>query len=197
MILINKKAVFIHINKTAGSSIETALGWPYKDATHFTLSDYKNVLPPNYYFFSFVRNPYDKMVSMFEHRKQNLKDNVLINLSFEDWILNLDELGYSDKGTCNQICWLSTQTWIWDIDKQKYITRPKIPKIEIDFVGKFENLNEDWEELKIELEINKSIKLPHRRKSKHIHYSNYYNDKTREVIYNRFEDDFNIFNYKP
>lgn len=196
MIHTKYKLAFIHINKTAGSSIEKALGRTEHSPTHNTLTNYKKYVDKGYYIFSFVRNPYDKMVSQYHHRKQNTQDKKVLNISFKDWIMNLDEIGFDIKGTGNQVAWLSLQKWVWDKDKKIYTTRPDEVKLGVDFIGFFENLQEDWNTLQNELDISPQIKLPHRRKSKHSNYREYYDDVTREIVYNRFEDDFNIFNYK-
>lgn len=198
MINNHHKIAFIHINKTGGSSIERALGWRNISPTHSTLKEltlkHKNI--DKYYKFSFVRNPYSKMVSQYHHRKQNMVDQKVINLNFKDWVKNLDELGFKIKGTGNQLAWLSNQEWVWDEDKQIYTKRPEKIEIGVDFIGFFEALNEDWKHLQNEVGINPLLKLPHIRKSNHAHYSEYYDDETQEIVYTRFKDDFEYFNYK-
>ena len=197
MININHRLAFIHINKTAGSSIERALGWSLDDSTHMTLKDLHKVIHlTHFYKFTFIRNPYDKMVSQYHHRKQNMKDESVLDITFKDWINNLDELGFDIKGTGNQIAWLSLQDWVWDANKQEYSQKPDKIEIGVDFIGFFESLQKDWRELQDEIGIKNYIKLPHRRKSEHNHYREYYNDKTQEIVYKRFEDDFKIFGYK-
>lgn len=197
MINLYYRIAFIHINKTAGSSIETALGLVHEQSTHMTLKDFSEVIQlPQFYKFSFIRNPYDKIVSQYHHRVQNMKDPIISKISFKDWVKNLDELGYDIKGTGNQVAWLSLQDWEWDVNKQEYTKRPKEVKFGVDFIGFFEQLTSDWKELQQEIGIYPHIKLPHRRKSNHKHYREYYDDTTQEIIYKRFEDDFKIFNYK-
>ena len=197
MINIERRLAFIHINKTAGSSIERAMGWVHDESSHMTVKELSTVIDlRQFYKFSFIRNPYDKIVSQYHHRKQNMKDEVLKDLTFKDWVKNLDELGFGIKGTGNQCAWLSLQDWIWDVEKQEYTTRPDEIKFAVDFIGYFEELQSDWKELQDEVKIFPYIKLPHRRKSKHNHYREYYDDETQEIIYKRFEDDFKVFNYK-
>lgn len=196
MVLFKEKIAFIHINKTGGSSIEKAMGWPMNNPSHSTLNHLQKI--PNidqYYKFSFVRNPYDKMVSQYHHRVQNMRDERILNISFKDWVKNLDELGFPILGTGTQLTWLSTQEWVWNVDKQLYTKRPEEIKIGVDFIGFFENLHEDWDIFQKEVGINFGC-LPHYRKSNHKSYQEYYDDETREIVYTRFEDDFKYFKYK-
>ena len=67
-------------------------------------------------------------------------------------------------------------------------------KVVVDFIGKYENFDEDW---KIVCEkIGIKAKLPHRNKSKHRHYSVYYTKEARQVIAERFKEDIKMFGYK-
>ena len=56
---------------------------------------------------------------------------------------------------------------------------------------KFENLKDDLNNF-----FNKKINLPITNKSNHSHYLDYYNSDSLNIIYNRYEKDFNKFNYK-
>lgn len=63
------KAFFIHIPKTAGTSIYDALGMittPYTHAPARILADLYPVEYAQFFTFSFVRNPWDRFVSTFE-----------------------------------------------------------------------------------------------------------------------------------
>ena len=68
--------IFIHINKTGGTSIEKALGL---EKDHLTASEKKTAIGKQkwkkIYSFAFVRNPWDKVVSHYHHRvKMNITD---------------------------------------------------------------------------------------------------------------------------
>jgi hypothetical protein len=68
----------------------------------------------------------------------------------------------------------------------------------LDFVGKYENLKEDLAKILDILKINKSInELPHMYQNL-VEYdkSEYLTPKNKELIYNKFKKDFEIFGYE-
>lgn len=101
MISMIKKFAFIHINKSGGTSVVESLA-DYEDAQsqildHDQAEIYRNKLGPalwaEMFSFAFIRNPFDRMVSSYEYRKQYIPDvrapHVLKanKLSFRDWML--------------------------------------------------------------------------------------------------------------
>jgi hypothetical protein len=83
MISLHKKFVFVHVNKTGGTSIVEALS-QFEDRTeedvlhdHSPFAAYKRVLGLDlwneFYTFGFIRNPYERMVSAYEYRRQILE----------------------------------------------------------------------------------------------------------------------------
>ena len=69
MIIKNKKLLFVHIPRTAGTAIEKSLSVPRGKAVmaqHKTFKEYLDKQSFNSYFkFSFVRNPWDRIVSWY------------------------------------------------------------------------------------------------------------------------------------
>jgi len=197
MISKKYKCVHVHINKAAGSSIERMLGYSTTGADHRTIHEYKEVLGgeiKNYFTFAFVRNPWDKIVSQYHHRKQNMKDDRILNMNFKNWVHNLDTLGFDIKGTGNQLDWLCENRWLWNPAKKAYTKRPYKIKLAVDYIGRFENFEDDWSIIcnKIGL-VGETC---HTKKSQHADYREYYDDKTSQIIYDRFIDDIKFFKYK-
>jgi chondroitin 4-sulfotransferase 11 len=178
------KTIFIHVPKTAGTSIKTSLGMKtsgtlmHKSATessHLYSQEWNK-----YFTFSFVRNPWDRVVSIFfyyqtQRQRHKLPDN--FNAFCSDLEVNLDILGHPGLKY--------TQKKYISIDNQ----------IAVDYVGKVENLQNDFNIICERLGIEHRI-LPHIRKTNHKHYSEYYSEENRKKVAEVFREDIETFSYK-
>lgn len=122
----------------------------------------------HYFSFAFVRNPWDRMVSYYFFRKCNDGVKIDKNISFEEVIKTFQPP--------NQYSFL------------KHFG-------ENSFIGRFENLQEDFDIICDKIGIPHQ-QLPHNNKTKHKHYTKYYDDKTREIVAERFAKDIEYFGYK-
>lgn len=165
------KTIFVHINRTGGTSVETAFGKKLQNHEKPKgIIEKIGILKWNKFFkFTFVRNPWDRIVSIYHHRKQNRK---IVNEEFDKWIYSIDQIS-----TCSQIWWLKHKN-----------------KIDMDFIGKFENLEKDFK--KICKEIGADLNLPHVNSSKHTHYSNYYDFSSRKFVEKVCEEEIELFKYQ-
>ena len=176
MIIDQHKTIFIHIPKNAGTSIEEYFGnesvriQPNKHADIYEIKrKFKNSYN-NYRKFTIIRNPYDKMVSWYFYLKRNLGDHNVIE--FNEWIKDPSKFWHAN----DPASYLKSQhEWIDDTV----------------VLIKYENLDEELNQF-----FNEEIDLPVINKSNHDHYLKYYNNKSLNVIYNRYKEDFKKFNYK-
>jgi hypothetical protein len=70
-------------------------------------------------------------------------------------------------------------------------------KLMVDYVGRFENLKNDWEF--ICKQMGTKIKLSHinkRRRKDNKHYRDYYNDETKAHIAETYKKDLELFGYE-
>lgn len=159
--------------------------------SHIKPDEFKNLVIGenlrNYFSFSTVRNPWDRAVSMYfsaikDHEiKEDIKKYYKIDehLSFDlfcDILLERKDDPYF-IASHNQTLW----------------TTGKYPPQEI---LRFENLQEEFAAMVKEhnlITINPN--LPHKNKTNHTHYSDYYNSKTRNIIADVFEEDIDTFEY--
>jgi chondroitin 4-sulfotransferase 11 len=191
MIIRKHKCIFIHVEKTGGTSIECTLdpNLMNESATHkananaqfedkhWTALEYLQKHPKlykEYFTFAFVRNPWDRLVSRYEW--QILIGNpYLIKLDFKEYIKSSRFQGlkfsYLDK-----IC-----------DNQN--------KIIVDFVGRFETLQRDFNIVCDRIGL-KHTQLPYVNKISRKHYTEYYDEETKQIVAEKFAKDIEYFRYE-
>ncbi|HED6184630.1 TPA: sulfotransferase family 2 domain-containing protein [Campylobacter coli] len=188
------KCIFIHVPKVAGSSIERAIYQTDKWLVgHVKASDYTKFDKDkfdSYFSFGFVRNPYDRVVSAYHYLKNDSPDPCDIkwgrlhinNLTFEEFILSLQDEEFKEEI-------LSKNHFSF---QYKYLC-DKNMNILVNFIGKFEKLDNDFK--KILNILRRKDSLVHINKSKHLNYRDYYNSQTYKIIREIYRDDFEIFDY--
>ena len=182
----NGPFIFIHINKTAGTSIGKAIGLPIKDHLMATEVIARIGIDKwnEAYKFTVVRNPWDKVVSHYEYRRKKNKTEIASrNISFSDWVAmtygeNKDTFYYNNPRSFQpQVDWLK------DIDG----------KISIDFISKFETINEGFYHIRNVIGLD--VTLPHLNASSRVTYQSYYNEETRDIVAHWFREDIEEFGY--
>jgi hypothetical protein len=132
-----------------------------------------------YFKFGFVRNPWDRIVSLYERKEGLQMRNKMTFEEFVEWIQ------YSSS-TCRHPVPHRYQL-DWFVDPHGNVLA--------DFIGRFEKLQEDWAFVAQKLGINEQ--LPHKRSNpKKKHYTEYYTNRTRQIIGDKFRVDIEYFNYK-
>ena len=189
----------MHINRTAGTSLEAALGGrkpkPFHPEKHMDCNSmiklYGKNLWRDYFTFSIVRNPWDRMVSMFTWRK---KIGILPEkLSFESFVMNWNEWKiHRNKKLKNPN--LDTSK----LDRTGLLEQPQLSwfngELNFDFVARFENIQEDFSYICDRL--NLKMQLPHEHKTNHKHYSLHYNTATKKEVEKIWIEDIDHFKYK-
>jgi hypothetical protein len=202
LISTEKKLLFVHIQKTGGTSIGHVLRRCVPDAREF-LGTHDHALwakkalgadYDNYFKFAFIRNPWDRLVSwyiMIKEKGASSPRNDLNRLwryvlnnsqNFEEFLLNCTDT-------------------IEDVDGQKSFLYNQVDYISdehgdkmVDFVGRYENFAADARTLFERIGIARA-EIPHVNKSQHLHYSSYYTEQTRELVAERFRKDIEAFGY--
>jgi hypothetical protein len=200
MISHKYKCIFIHIPRCAGTSMEVSIhGGPYKKDGHkykHLTSAYAKILYKDYwadYFkFSFVRNPWDRIFSLTKFPNFygcEMKDG---QVNIKNYITKFPLMEIDPRTDCK-------------VDHNKIVLENciyrNILSEEIDFIGRFENIEEDWafvsdmlKEKPPELTNFHVTKRPDYKKKKH--YTEYYDDEAREIVAERYEKDIEYFGYK-
>lgn len=194
MISHKHKFIFIHINKCGGTSIESALekyGGEFiynredvkytRHRNHITAEQYSNTKYwKDYFKFAFVRNPFEKELSdyFFYQKNYDLRHPEGRGKNFKDTFIKYLKERHLDWWHTNQLDWLVSEN----------------SKIELDFIGRFENLQQDFNNVCNKLLIQ--VELPHKNKTNHKHYTEYYDDETKQIVAEKYAKDIEYFGYK-
>ncbi len=184
--------IFIHPMKTSGSSIQVALK-DYGTAStarienadqsikHMRAKELKRIVGSDFwqgaFKFAFVRNPWDRLVSFYFHKKSENSKVTRNYESFSDFVhrhpVRIGRWGPLVDFICNEK-----------------------KEIMIDFVGRYETLVTDFREIASRLGISSETELQHINKSNHECYrSYYYDDDLVNVVYDKYKDDIEVFDY--
>jgi len=68
-------------------------------------------------------------------------------------------------------------------------------KILMNYIGRFENLDQDFKNICKKINLPK-IELKHQNKTTHKHYCECYDEESIEIIKKKFEEDIKVFNYE-
>tara|TARA_R110001606_G_scaffold398874_1_gene579329 strand:- start:137 stop:730 length:594 start_codon:yes stop_codon:yes gene_type:complete len=184
--------VFVHIPKCGGRSIKKVFN--IKTHDHYGISKLgfnpTNCCPKlaleDLFKFAFVRNPWDKFVSAYEYLKRG-------GIPFYDrpktLTIKKEYPEFKDFLLAKEV-W---QQWVFFYPQLEFITVDG--SIKTDFVGRFENFQNDFDLICDQIDYSK-VKLPHVNKTKHAHYTEYYNDQSIKIIARSFEEDIDTFKYR-
>ena len=183
------KFLFIRIPKTGSTSIGTALKTP---AGHHTLAHFQEKNIEYEYSFAFVRNTYTRLVSWYRHQY----DHDIAG--FRKWVMNGCEVDWDDD-------WIASWQNNNPMDQMVYI-KNKDGEIDIDFIGFFENIKEDYLQACNQMDIknppvlSKIIPKPFRKNQNKTTFSynarEYYDIETKEKVDELFKEEINYFNFK-
>lgn len=208
-------AVYIDIAKVASSSLKAmfaaVLGvdfdlfcgdpheveFPHPPAS----SGVDERLYPGLYTFSFVRNPWDRLVSCYRDKiKGEVEgftrfsesgvahclarfDTFSSNMGFEEFVEAVASIPDADAD---------------EHFRSQYIYLTNVRgDIAVDFVGRYENLEVDFRHVADRIGLPPNIMLPHLQANpRSINYTDYYTAATREVVAARFAQDILRFSYR-
>ena len=183
------KPLFIHIPKAAGMVIQKIvenlnedMGPSNEVCLHKKVTRYRKSYRDRHYVFSFVRNPFDRLVSAY-------------------FFLKAGGIHRHDRRRARKLA-NDFNTFVKEDLLSKPINRilhfhPMVHWLdaEIDFIGKFENLQEDFNTICDKIGIPQQ-KLPHKNATKHKHYTEYYDDETRKIVAEKYAKDIEYFGYE-
>lgn len=190
--------IFVHVPKTAGKSLRSVLiehgsylpdtpelylnpNLPTRDPRHargFKIAAYVGAEDwQSYYSFGFVRNPWDRLVSLYHFvlktPRHRIHDEVS-NMDFTSFALYF--LSHDPEPMWN---------WLADESGNKIVSD----------VYRFEDLSECYEKIMKRCEIAHPPPLPHLNKSDRGHYRHYYSDNIAEKVQYLYHHEISLFDY--
>jgi chondroitin 4-sulfotransferase 11 len=204
------KCIFVHIPRTGGTSVETALGvfgdWRIENTQtmfglisspelaheitstaflqHLTGAQLRHLLQrqfEQYFRFSIVRNPWERMVSIYSHMDTHMAESAkqaglsLTGISFDEFLERTESFQH--------VHLVPQHNFIFDSDG----------KCPVDFIGRFETLQSDFAEVCTKLGIESA--LSHRNASTHGDYRKYYSEASRKIVERRYGEDIERLRY--
>jgi|TARA_B110000305_G_scaffold159150_1_gene176017 hypothetical protein len=177
------KFVFISVPKTGSTSVRSIID-PYSDILsvnnrnspykhHTTALNLKKHFKSkgwdwnSYFKFSVARNPWDRRVSSWAYRLKKGEHNYN---EFKDFV--------TCRPSTPQTNWLFNESGNSLMD---YIFKLEDPN----------GMNKVFERLSIP-----KVKLPHKNRNGHKHYTEYYDDETRQIVAEKYAKDIEYFNYE-
>lgn len=240
MVSHQDKCVFVHVPKAAGQSVESVfveragLTWEnreslllrpnadprmgpprlahlmaqeYVELGHMTAEQFKQ-----YFTFSFVRNPWARLVSEYNYRR--LLGDKNFQCSFKTFLFKRFPTPESDNHN------LVNDYYRHIIPQWKFLYDQEGNQL-VDFIGKFETLQQDFNTVCQQLNIDE-ILLPHKNKTlpsgikqrselkikqmlakmgfssfaPQRHYSCYYDDESKAFVEHFYQKDIELFDYQ-
>jgi len=207
--------LFVHVAKTGGRSIGIALRKHCLSTERFNTHS----LDPNvdmlgrrialevrpaltdeqwddYFKFAFVRNPWDRTVSMYHHIKSSVSLKATGKIRYLEEITRRLKI-HPDELTFDVFVRRVLQDRVFDNyhwDKQIRCFTDEGNTNVFDFIGRFEHLQRDYnavcERLGLPIE-----RLPYQNRTRHLHYSSYYDSQTEQIVADLYPEDIRMFGY--
>ena len=184
MICHHYRCIFIHQRKTAGSSLKESFGLNRNEPDWHAFNDGRLSKKPNwcdkikkyddYFVFSVVRNPWDRFISGWKYCESTRHRDLL------DVAQNMPKEGHD----------------------YRHLTRPQLDIITdeqghllTDFIIRFENLQSGFDQV-CDVIGKPKTKLPIRKVSRRLPYTDYFDEQSRDLVTRAFEEDIEAFGYE-
>ncbi|MDC0534201.1 sulfotransferase family protein [Francisellaceae bacterium] len=187
------KIIFIHVPKAAGTSVCHSLYG--KTLGHFKAKNIQKALPNEFrefFTFSLVRHPYDRVLSAYQFAKQG----------------KTDVMGISNPKKYQINDFISFETFVtqWlvevDLTEADYVFQPQYlfthgdnDQLLVNKIWKVEQMDRFYEEF--EKYAHKKIEKKHINQSKsNASEKNQLSTELKKIIYQCYQKDFELFNYQ-
>ncbi len=180
----DENVLFIHIPKCGGNTVMDYFNYREESnpRVHWTADHYINDNPSKFkqcFVFTFVRNIYQQIVSMYKYSKLNYE--ITNKLSFEEFV-------FSENQDANKLK---------HILKQKMYIYDKKLTNRTDYIGDINNAQHHLKKICTLIDKPFVETIPHSNRTRQDDYKSYLNDKTIDKIKQYYADDIEYFGYDP
>lgn len=209
--IIDTKNKFVHIAipRTATTCLNFTVGnekHPEPALHHAKISEVLTKYPEvsEYFKFTFVRNPWDRLVSVYhEFKKRGNQYSEMVR--FDSPLLSEYDISNNMIENFRNFCKnLNDSAWKNDLffhNQYDYIIHNDHNIM--DFIGRYENLNDDWYKIRDKigyygvelLRGRESGQRGYVRESNHEPYKNYYTQYEIDIVADIYKKDIEYFNY--
>ena len=186
--------IYIHIPKAAGTSINSAIYG--RTLGHYRAGEISSRFPKLYqkcFTFSFVRNPWSRVLSAYQFAKIGKTQTMGMS--------NPEKYQVPEFDTFERFLfdWLSTK----NLEKEDFVFQPQYRyvldenmKVMVDFIGKVETLEHDIKV--VEEKLSKEILLKHiNRTSENLDFRKaYINPEMVDLVSRLYAEDIKLFDYE-
>ena len=193
-----KKYIFICVARAASSSINKILNHhlhPEPRFHHMGIKELINYYPDleinKFYKFAFVRNPWERFVSLYLDMCLNRNGNKKI-MNYSLLKNKKETIFYKTKNFKEFAKSFESSNWIKETHfKNQYDFLNIKDEICMDFIGRFENLKEDWKKIKNDIGLNYLGEIGHQRKSNLnlSKYKEFYDNETIDIVSRIYKKD--------
>lgn len=180
--------IFISIPKTGTISVRQSLGLNSR-YNHMPAKKIRNKIGEEKwsecYKFSFIRNPYDRLVSWYFFHKDTQNIKLYKQYNFKQWLFDGCPNHWTKGTGSGTLKPLSLHDYLLDEEDN----------LMVDFVGRVESINKDFQELTKIIGVP-PVKLKHTNRSKRKNYQTYYDKESRGQVQKLFAKDLELFKYK-
>jgi len=175
--------------------------WNSSQFKHITFKEQEGLLGKHctdeYFKFTFTRNPYSWLLSNY----------LYCGGIHVPYLRGHAKMAQISEKPMHARRWIRTENsisnfkdWVkWYINNIKgtqiEMIKNRDGKVSLDFIGKFENLQQDFDTVCDKIGIPQQ-QLPHANKTNHKHYTEYYDDETKQIVAEKYAKDIEYFGYE-
>lgn len=190
---LRTRSIFLHVPKAAGVAVGLGL-YGRKSGDHRTIADYKLCFSEreftSFFKFTFVRNPWGRLLSAYEYLKaggRNAQDQAWAQrhltpyASFSEFV----------------------QGWVREENirlglhfrPQHEFLGMRGSRLEVDYVGYFENLQEDYDRICKIIGGGAALSAVNQSRNRIVDYRSHYDHRTRAIVESVYREDIQMFGY--